>query len=158
MTILVLQIIIKQWDKSERSEQHCAERAALAERHLLAKETAFYAFDKQCVIDQQGDDLMGDRLKFSQIDANTVQIDRFNISLGNKTLIYNNPDDEAGKPRLLGCLENSFIQCKYQWRYRVYEGGFYYWLYEELILNAINVASFEEDIFLKTEPNRVVLD
>jgi len=158
MTIFVLQIIIKQWDKSERSEQHHAERAALADRHLLAKDTAFYAFDKQCVIDQQGDDLRANRLEFSQIDADTVQIDRFNISLGNKTLKYNNQDDDAEKPSLLGCLENSFIQCKYQWRYRVYEGGFYYWLYEERILNAINVATFEEDIFLKMAPNRIILD
>lgn len=152
MSTFVLQIIIKQWDKSQRSDQHNADRAAQSDRQALARETAFYAFDKRCVIDQQGDDLMGSRIKYSQIDDNTVKIDRFNISLADKTLEYSSQTDGESEAHSLGSLDDSFIQCKYEWRYKVYEGGLYYWLYEEVILNAINVVSLEQDVFLKKEP------
>ncbi len=51
-------------------------------------------------------------------------------------------------------LNDDWVQCRYQWRYQVYEGGFHYWLYESIIINAGFVKSLEEDVFMKSEPKR----
>jgi hypothetical protein len=156
MSTFVIQIITKQWDKSQQSQQHQAERAALPNRYPLNRQSAFYAFDKQCVIDVHGDDIMGNRLTYAQIDADTIQIDRFRISLPNKILHYIEPESEA-EPQNMGCL-NEHLQCSYQWRHRVFEGGFFYWLYEQVTVNFMSTDKVEQDLFMQTEPKQLALD
>jgi len=55
----------------------------------------------------------------------------------------------------LGSVGNNWTQCIYDWRYRVDEGGFIYWLYEEVTVNAISLNSLDENIFLSAEPSHI---
>tara|TARA_R110002050_G_scaffold1244_5_gene8718 strand:+ start:1012 stop:1488 length:477 start_codon:yes stop_codon:yes gene_type:complete len=157
MSILVLQIIIKQWDKSQRTAQYVEERAAMPSHYPLVFPPATYVFDKQCVIDQHGDDILGKRLSYSQPDKDTILFDRFKINLGNMMLEYGEPADSGIETRLIGSIDNRWLQCKYDWRYGVDEGGFYYWLYEEITLNAIYLNTLNEEIFVTTEPEQRVM-
>lgn len=156
MSILVLQIIIKQWDKSQRMPQHVEQRAKMPSKYPLRFPPAIYVFDKRCVIDQHGDDLLGNRLNYSQSDNNTIQLDRFQINISNKLLEYATPPNSNISPRTLGSLDNSWLQCKYDWRYGLDEGGFYYWLYEEVTLNAMVVNSFNENLFMDSKPEAII--
>ncbi|MBL1319834.1 MAG: hypothetical protein COA63_002060 [Methylophaga sp.] len=156
MSILVLQIIIKQWDKSQRTKQHIEERQKAANYYPIAFPAAFYAFDKQCIIDQHGDDLIGNRLIYSQPDSQTLQLDRFKVNLSNKILEYSESADSDIQPTTIGSLDNRWNQCTYNWRYSVYEGGFYYWLYEEVTINAIYLNTLDENVFINTEPEKIV--
>ncbi len=152
MSILVLQIIIKQWDKSQRSPQHVEQRAKIPNHYSLKFPPAIYVFDERCVIDQHGDDLLGNRLNYSQSDSDTIQLDRFQISLSSKMLEYVAQPNSDIIPTTLGSLDNTWLQCNYNWRYGVDEGGFYYWLYEEVTLNAIVVNSLNENLFMDCKP------
>jgi hypothetical protein len=156
MSILVLQIIIKQWDKSQRTSQHVEQRAKIPSYYSLKFPPAIYVFDDQCVIDQQGDDLLGNRLNYSQPDSDTIQLDRFQISLSSKILEYLAPPDSDIVARSLGSLDNTWLQCKYHWRYGVDQGGFYYWLYEEFTLNAMVVNSLNENLFMNSKPEILI--
>lgn len=157
MSILVLQIIIKQWDKSQRTPQHVQDRAKLPNQYPVIFPPAIYVFDKQCVIDQHGDDLLGNRLTYSQPDNDTIQLDRFYISVSNRSLEYLALPDADVQSRTIGSLDNTWLQCKYDWRYGVDEGGFYYWLYEEVTLNAIYMDTLNEDVFMNSKPKRIVM-
>lgn len=152
MSILVLQIIIKQWDKSQRTEEHVEQRAEIPDQYPIGFPPAFYVFNNQCVIDQHGDDLLGDRVTYSQDDNGKIKFDRFQICLNSKVLEYIGERDSDKDRRTIGSLDNKWIQCKYDWRYSVYEGGFYYWLYEEVSLNVISISTLNENVFLNANP------
>ncbi|NQY26360.1 MAG: hypothetical protein HRT92_04200 [Piscirickettsiaceae bacterium] len=157
MSILVLQITIKQWDKSQRSQKHIEQRAKIANHYPLVFPPTFYAFDTQCVIDQHGDDLLGNRLRYSQPDDDTIQFDQFQIGLSNKILEYIGSADSDIAPRTIGSLDNRWVQCQYDWRYSVYHGGFYYWLYEQVTVNAIYLNTLNENSFMNGAPDQRVL-
>ena len=152
MSTLVLQVVIKQWDKGQRTAEHVAQRAKNPDQYPIDFPPAFYVFDKECVIDQHGDDLLGDRVSYSLADDGKVKFDRFQVCLNSKLLEYINKADSDKESETIGSLDNNWIQCKYDWRYSVYEGGFYYWLYEELCLNVICIDTFDENVFLNTKP------
>ena len=152
MTILVLQIIIKQWDKSQRTEEHVEQRSEIPDQYPIDFPPAFYVFNNQCIIDQHGDDLLGDRVTYSQGDNGTMKFDRFQVGLNSKVLEYTGKPDSDKDPGPIGSLDNNWVQCKYDWRYGVYEGGFYYWLYEEVVLNAISISTLNENVFLNSDP------
>lgn len=152
MSILVLQIIIKQWDKGQRTKECVEQRAEIPDRYPIDFPPAFYVFNNQCVIDQHGDDLLGDRVTYSQGANGTVKFDRFQVCLNSKILEYiGKPDSDKGR-RTIGALDKKWIQCKYDWRYSVYEGGLYYWLYEEVVLNAISISTLNGNVFLDSDP------
>ena len=155
MSILVLQIIIKQWDKGQRTSEHVEERAKRPNQYPLIFPPAIYVFDRQCVVDQHGDDLLGNRLNYSQSTIDIIQLDRFQISMSKQSLEY--VAQPGAESRIIGSLDNIWIQCKYDWRYGVDEGGFYYWLYEEITLNAIYMDTLNEDVFMRTKPERIVM-
>lgn len=157
MSILVLQIIIKQWDKSQRTPQHVEQRAKIPNQYPVTFPPAIYVFDEQCVIDSRGDDLLGNRLSYSQTNNDMVQLDRFQISLSTKMLEYvAQPSPGIAAARALGSLDNAWLQAKYNWRYGVDEGGFYYWLYEEVTLNAMVVNSLDKNLFMDSKPEMVI--
>ena len=158
MSLYLFQVITRQWDKSQLSPEHQAERAKQVDRLPLSRENAFYAFDKQCVIDRQGDNVMNSPIEYRKIDADTVEIDRFRIGLTAAKLSFLGLDEAGLAPREIGSLENNFIQCQYQWRQRVYEGGFYYWLYEQRIINVIKVVELDERVFVDNEPSVFLLN
>ena len=152
MSILVLQIVIKQWDKSQLTEKHVLDRAKIPDRYPVVIPPAFYAFNKECVIDKHGDDLQEGRVKYSQSADGKIRFDRFQICPEDKVLEYFGTTDPDEAPGIIGSLDSKWIQCKYNWRYGVFESGMYYWLYEEVTLNAICTNELNEDVFLHAEP------
>jgi hypothetical protein len=152
MSTLVLQIIIKQWDKSQRTEEYVEQRTEIPDRYPIACPPGFYVLNNQCVIDQHGDDWLGNRVTYSHRDNGKIKFDRFQVCLNSKVLEYTDKSDTDKNLRTIGSLDNKWIQCKYDWRYSVYEGGFYYWLYEEVTLNAISLSTLNENVYLSSDP------
>jgi hypothetical protein len=155
MSTLVLQIIVKQWDKSQRTEECVEHRAKIPNQYSIVFPPAFYALDNQCVVDQHGDDLLGDRVTYSQDKSGKIKFDRFQIWSNSKVLEYADKADSGNGGKTIGSLDNKWIQCKYEWRYSVYEGGLYYWLYEEVTLNAISLSMLNKKVFLNSDPSIV---
>jgi hypothetical protein len=151
MSVLILQIIIKQWDKSQRTDDHVLLRANQADHFPLNFPPAFYALNQHCVIDQHGDDIQGNRLKYSLAANDSLLFDRFQISLVNNSLTYLGANSTIS-PQELGNLDNQWLQYNYNWRYSIFESDRYYWLYEEVTLNAIHLKQLDELIFLNTKP------
>jgi len=60
--------------------------------------------------------------------------------------------------RIMGSLNNQWIQCKYNHRYSIFESDRYYWLYEEVIVNAVCLSQLNEKAFLHAEPAIVYTD
>ena len=150
MSMLVLQFIIKQWDKSQRTEEHVKFRANIPDRYRLTFPPAVYVLDQYCVIDQHGDDIQGGRLKYVKDAEDKIKVDRFHIT-ADKFIEYYDPQSEQSS-LTIGSLNNQWIQCKYNSRYSIFESDQFYWLYEEITLNAIVVDKLTESLFLKTEP------
>jgi hypothetical protein len=158
MSFYIFQVITRQWDKSQLSEQHQAERASQADRLPLSRENVAFEFDKRCVIDTHGDNVMRSSLTLKEIDEDIVQVDRVQLDLNAGTLSFLGLDEAGIQQCELGSLNNHFIQCQYEWRRRVYEGGFYYWLYEQRVINVIQVAELNERVFVDNEPNVFILN
>jgi hypothetical protein len=155
--LLILQLIIKQWDKSQRSPAHIKLRATIPDRYLINFPPAFYAFDQQCIIDQQGDDIQGTRLNYSLDTNGKLLIDRFQIDLDHHILTYLG-NKSVVKSEVIGSLNNQWLQCHYNCRYAIYESDYYYWLYEAVTLNAIHLNQLDEHIFLTTQPTIIYED
>ena len=155
MSILVLQVTIKQWDKSQRTDSHIEARAKIPTQYLLAFPPAVYVANDQCIIDPHGDDILGNRISYSQTDDGKMIFDRFQVCLSKATLDYLGEEKTNNSAVSLGSLEDNWTQCNYDWRYRVEEGGFIYWLYEEVTLNAISLNSLDENVFLNAEPSHI---
>lgn len=155
MSIVIVQIIIQQWDKSQREPHHVEARTKLPNTRVLGRDTSFYICDQHCIIDKQGDDVLGNRLSYKYSDDNLLQIDRFNIDLSTTMIAYTGQENSVRPAQILASIDNNFIQCQYQWRYRVFEGGFYYWLYELVTINAISVDTLQETIFVQNKPKQV---
>ena len=158
MNILVLQIIIKQWDKSERSDQHVKNRAKIPTHYCIDFPNAFYALNNQCIIDPHGDDILGKRINYSQLNNGKISLDRFQVCLNSKLIEYTNKTESSKSPNIIASLDNSWVKYNYSWRYSVYEGGFYYWLYEAVTLNAIIVDTLNPTVFLDLAPSHVYDD
>lgn len=155
MSKLVVQFVIKQWDKGQRSEEHVQARAQQPDRYPVTEPAARTLFDHQIIFDQHGDDVMGNRIRYDLTDNNEFIVDRFNFNLENNSLNIISQPDSMLPPKLLTTLGDGWVQCRYQWRYKVYEGGLYYWLYEEVIVNAALVEQLDEDVFMHTAPTQV---
>lgn len=155
MTILVVQVVIQQWDKGQRSEADVKARADKPDRLPVKQPNALYLSDHQVILDQHGDDVMGNRIQYELTDQDRFIIDRFCFDLNNKTLEYITQPDSMMPTEPMADLSTGWVQCRYHWRYKVEEGGFYYWLYENIIINAGFVDSLKQDIFNGSEPDRI---
>lgn len=153
--MLVLQIVIKQWDKGQRSEADIEARARIPDRYPLKAQSARYLSDDKVLLDQHGDDLMGNRLRFELTDDDKLIIDRFGFDLNSHAVVYFPQPDSMLPARHIATLGDGWVQCRYQWRYKVYQGGQYFWLYEAFILNAAVVAEQAQNVFLTAEPTQV---
>lgn len=152
-----MQIVIKQWDKSQRTEAHESLRAAIPVQYSINFPPAFYVFDKHCVIDQHGDEIQGGRVKYSKVADQTIKFDRFQIDLDDKVIAYVGAKSNE-TPRIIGSLDNQWIQCKYNGRQSIFESDRYYWLYEDVTVNAICLSELNEKVFLSAEPAIVFTD
>jgi hypothetical protein len=157
MSLLILQIVIKQWDKSQRTEAHERLRAAIPDQYSINFPPAFYVFDKRCVIDQHGDDIQCGRVKYSKVADQTIKFDRFQVGLDDKIIAYDGAKSGEA-PRIMGSLDNQWIQCKYNGRYSIFESDRYYWLYEDVTVNALCSSTFNENVFLSADPAIVYTD
>lgn len=151
MASLVIQVIFQQWDKSQQTEQHQLARTAVADRCLL-QPSAIPLFDGKVIIDQHGDDRLGNRLAHQLVVDKYFLIDRFRFDLSSQRLEFKPKLDAATAPSQLTTLNQGWVQCQYQWRYRVEEGGFVYWLYESVTLNACFVDKAEPAVFMHCQP------
>lgn len=155
MTTLVVQIIIQQWDKAQQTEADTKARQQSPDRYPVIAPNAQYLFDHQVVLDQHGDDVMGNRVRYELNDDERFIIDRFGFDLNNETLEYIAQPDSMLPTEPIADLSDGWVQCRYQWRYKVYEGGFHYWLYESITINAGFVEHLKEDVFMHKAPKRV---
>ena len=57
-------------------------------------------------------------------------------------------------PILLTSLEEGWVQCQYQWRYRMDEGGYIYWLYENVIVNVCFAEKNDPGVFVNSPPTQ----
>lgn len=155
MSMLIVQTIVKQWDKSQQSEQHQQQRMCLPDRYPLHIPPAEWVIENQVLLEQRGDDIEGKRIQYLVHDKDDFIIDRFRFSLPNKTLEYQTAHSE---PVLISQLTEGWVQCRYNWRRRVEQGGFIYWLYEDVTLNACFVEKLDSQIFMISEPETVFTD
>jgi hypothetical protein len=150
--MLILQVIINQWDKSQRTKKHISDRLNRPNRYPIIMPPAFYAFENRCVIDQHVGDNQDDSLKYSQTTKNNLIFYRFKINLNNNILKYNHSSGTKEKIKKIGSLDNNWIQCRYNWRFSTFKNKMYYWLYEDITLNAICINTLDENVFLNIEP------
>lgn len=150
---LVLQIIIRQWDKSQLSEQHKQAREDLPDQYPLSSATVALS-DGRIMLDQHGDDISGNRINYQLIDENSFLIDRFRFDLKAKTVEFKSRLQVGEPPILLTTINEGWIQCQYQWRYRVEEGGFIYWLYENVVINVGFFNEIDTNVFIDKPPQQ----
>ena len=151
MSVLILQVIIKQWDKSQQTERHVQLRDTIPDRYPLNFPPAFYIGNQTIIIDRHGDDIQGNRLKYSLTANGMLLLDRFQICLDSNTLTYLGAKSTE-LTQEIGTLHNHWLQYTYNWRYSIFESDRYYWLYEEVTLNAIRLDQLDKHIFLNTQP------
>lgn len=168
MNTLLLQLVLKQWDKSQRQPEQQAAITSKPAVYPISSQPEFMLFDTPCVLDQHALDFTQapldiiDAQLLSTKDAGRVitktvlqdgraKLDRFIISHTAQTfhLAY---EDEEGMVTDIGHLENGWIQAKYEWRYRVEKNNEIYWQYEEVTLNAAWVNTINADEFLQQPP------
>lgn len=153
MSTLIFQIHIKQWDKSQRSSQHVAQRAAMADRFAIEASPEFFILNQRCIIDGHG--LSKNRpLKKAMLSDGSVKLERFIISEQDGQLILKYQGEQT-EPLTIGNLNDGWFQAKYQWRYALEEANEIYWQYEEVILNAVCAKEYDADYFLNTPSQQV---
>lgn len=168
MSTLLFQLVLKQWDKSQRQPEQQTAIASQASIYPINSQPEFMLFEKPCVLDQHALDFAQEPLEdisaelLSTKDAGRAisktflkdgraKLDRFIISHSAQGfhLAY---EDEEGVVTEIGSLENGWIQAKYEWRYRVEKNNEIFWQYEEVILNAALVDTVNTDAFLQQPP------
>ena len=156
MHILIFQLVIKQWDKSRRTASDEAARAAIPIRYTIVAKPDFYVLDKPCIVDQHGDDITtsifkNGRIKYGMLPDGRIRFDRFQVCAkqDGDVLEYLS---QGTRSKAIGLLNQGWIQCQYNWRYGVEEGGLNYWMYEDVTLNAVCTDEFDADYFLQSDP------
>lgn len=155
--MLVIQIVIKQWDKGQRSDAHVQARRQKPDRYPLTSSTLKPMGEQQLLLEQYGDDVMGNRIRYELTDDNQFIIDRFRFDLDRKSVEMISQPDSMLPSKPLTSINDNWVQCQYEGRYKVFEGGLYYWLYEEFTLNACFLESVQHDVFMTSEPERIRL-
>lgn len=157
MAMLVIQVVIKQWDKGERSDAHVQARQQIPDRYPFTASITKPIGEHQLLLEQHGDDVMGNRIRYELTDNNHFIIDRFCFDLDRKLVEVISQSDSTLPSKPLTSMNDNWVQCQYKGRYKVYEGGLYYWLYEEITLNACFLESLQCDVFMTSEPERICL-
>ena len=168
MTTLVFQIVLKQWDKSQRNTQFQTAIQSSESAYPVHTQPQFMLFDTPCVLDQQALDFTiapleatsfehisgqdaGRTIKQTLLTNGAAKLDRFIISQAEQTF-YLSYEDEEGVIIDIGPLENGWIQAKYQWRYRIEKNNEIFWQYEEVTLNAGLFKTLIPEVFINHPP------
>jgi len=165
MSTLVFQVVIKQWDKSLRSDADAAARDSVANTYLIQSKPEFLIFDHPCIIDQHSIDFATDQLdkntnrplKKLKLADGSIQLERFIVSKSpdNSLLLnINYQQDNEEEIIEIGTLtaDSDWLQTKYTWRYPVEKNNQIFWQYEELTLNVALMSKLENNCFLNSEP------
>lgn len=170
MSLLVFQIVIKQWDRSQCTPEHVAVREQIPVCYSISAKPAYYVLEMPCIVDQHGDDVptsvfKNGRIKYGIMPDQRIRFDRFQVSNGEKgdakgdekglSLEYLTKDKQY---QFMGRLNEGWIQCQYNWRYSVEESGQRYWMYEEVTLNAACMDELDADLFVKSTPVVAFID
>ena len=168
MSTLLFQLVLKQWDKSQRQPEQQAAIASKPIIYPIVSQPEFMLFETPCVLDQHVLDFTqepldvidaqllsakdaGRTISKTVLQDGRAKLDRFIITKAGEN-IQLSYEDEEGIITEIGNLENGWIQAKYEWRYRVEKNNEIYWQYEEVILNAALVDTINTDEFLKQPP------
>lgn len=155
MSLLIAQITIKQWDKSQRTDEHIQQRANIPVQYPIKFPPASYLVEDRFIIDRHGD--TDKQIKVSLDDNGKLKLDRFQVCLNSKELAYLGDTDTNEQAKSISSIDNQWIQCQYEWRYRVFKDDFYYWQYEQVTLNITNVNTLDENVFINSEPTIVFM-
>ncbi len=109
-------------------------------------------FDGRVLLDQHGDTHTANRIRYQLIHDRYLLIDRFRVDLQRLTIEFKARLEAELAHVLLTTLEQGWVECSYQWRYRVEESGFIFWRYEALTVNVASVEQFDPRLFLHTAP------
>lgn len=171
MHTLIFQIVLKQWDKSQRNPEYQNAIAQTDNEFHVKAQPQFVLFDLPCVFDQHALDFTahpleattaehiigkqaGRPIKQSLLKDGSAKLDRFIISHNHQHMLLAY-EDESGVVRDIGNLNNlanGWIQAKYQWRYRIEKNDEIFWQYEEVTLNAALVVTDSSKVFLDNPP------
>ena len=168
--LAIFQVVIKQWDKSQRGDLEIKKRAALPDRYAVEFPPASYVFNQSCVVDVHGDATDKSRVNFLAQSPEVFVWDRFRVRKKNTRVLLDYMDlnvasDEAlaksdirDKIQTHALVLNSWGQIKYTWRYSVTKDDSFFWLYEEITFNLAWLSVFDAEVFLNSNPLFVVED
>jgi hypothetical protein len=168
MPTLIFQLVLKQWDKSQRSPEFRSAIANTQAIYPMHAQPQFMLFDNQCVLDQHALDFTsapleqasaqllseanaGRTITKSLLPDGRAMLDRFILAKSNRffQLAY---EDEEGLTTEIGPLKDGWLQAKYEWRYRIEKNNEIFWQYEEVTLNAALMTRMNSDVFLQQPP------
>ena len=166
MKTLIFQVVLKQWDKSQRTDEHSALRAAIEDRYAITTDPQFMVLEAQCIVDQHAVNFSGDAqlssgnhagrtLKKSMLTNRAIKLD--NLVISNTETGTNGVnlhfEDTQGELHHVGELNNNWAQVKYQWRYSVEKNNQIFWLYEDTTINVAYVDKLNARYFLTQAPS-----
>lgn len=169
MSTLLLQLSLKQWDKSRGNPEHETIRANLSTRHTIQLAPQFAILNTPCVLEQRFADFTSSesttwsskpktsrKIKTAILKDGSALLDRFIISQNKSnaalTLGFLTESSTDSSITIIGELSNGWIESKYQWRYRTEHNNEFFWLYEEVTLNIALVEILAPDVFLEHPP------
>lgn len=170
MSTLVFQVTIKQWDKSQRSPEHEAARAAAPEQFPIDASAQFLVFDTPCIIDQHtfASSQPNDQVPLNPTQTNTqrplkkamlaggaIKLERLIIAKQEDGDLAVSYQEDNSDPILIGHLyadqHYHWIKVKYQWRYRLENDTEIFWQYEEVTMNIALAENMDKQYFLNNE-------
>ncbi len=154
----IVQAVIKQWDKSRLSEMDFLERAAMPDRYPVVSPKIVDMGRQRLLLDRHGGDEYR-KIDCSRFDDQSLICDRLLLNSNDGSAVYLGTPNQNCPPQLLGKpADGDWLQCRYNWRYRMHRDGWFYWLYEEVILNVALTEVLKETIFIDSPPSSVFED
>lgn len=154
----VVQVVIKQWDKSRLSDTDFLERAAMPDCYPVVSPKIVDIGWQRLLLERHGGDEYR-KIACSLLDDQTLICDRLLLNPNDGSVVYLGTPNQNHLPQWLGKTEDGdWLQCRYNWRYRVHRDGWFYWLYEEVIFNVALTESLKETIFIDSPPSSVFED
>lgn len=152
-----VEVVIEQWDKSRLSETDFLERAAMPDCYLVVSPKAIDMGPQRLLLDFHGGD------EYRKIDCSlfdeSLICDRLLLNPNDGSAFYlGTPNQNRPLQRLGKLAEDNWLQCQYNWRYRMHRDGWFYWLYGEVILNVALTEALKEKIFIDMLPYSVFED
>ncbi|MBS3953729.1 MAG: hypothetical protein KGZ88_12345 [Methylomicrobium sp.] len=148
MRLIILQTILKQWDKNELTDSHSEKRSSIPDQFCIKSPPATFTVDQKCLIDHHRFGSFETDLIFSQYKNTSVRFSSFKVNLNECEI-----ESEGSTSQL---VLNKWFKFRYLNRRRVLENNLYFWLYEEITLNAILLNHLDPSVFLQSSPYQTI--